>query len=147
LLVDARLSDFASEDAFAGFDFREIYEKAAFRLSGKSHRPPAETLAAFAGSDSALASCLPDFALNEIREGLPTLGKKLKGFDSSETKFYAVETRSSSPARILRNEDLSTNIKGIYPGGEGAGHAGGIMSASVDGVRIAEVIMQKGVLR
>ena len=74
---------------------------------------------------------------------MPFLGKKLKGFDSGESVLRAVETRSSSPVRILRNEELESSVAGLFPGGEGAGYAGGIMSSAVDGIKIAERIIRK----
>ncbi len=78
-----------------------------------------------------------------MSEAMPFLGKKLKGFDSPNAVLTAVETRSSSPVRILRNECLESNFSGIYPAGEGAGYAGGITSAAVDGIKIAEKIAVK----
>ena len=71
---------------------------------------------------------------------MPYLGRKLRGFDDGRTMIFGVETRSSSPVRFLRNENFMSNIEGIYPSGEGAGHAGGIVSAGVDGIKVAEQI-------
>ncbi|MEG2199971.1 MAG: NAD(FAD)-utilizing dehydrogenase, partial [Anaerovorax sp.] len=82
---------------------------------------------------------LPDFVVESLREAIPNLGRKLKGFDHPGAVLTGVETRSSSPVRILRDENLESNIKGIYPAGEGAGYAGGIVSAAVDGLKIAEI--------
>ena len=76
-------------------------------------------------------------------EAMPKLAKKLKDFDSPDAVFTAVESRSSSPVRIQRDENHESNIKGLYPAGEGAGYAGGIMSAAVDGIRTAEIIISK----
>ena len=84
---------------------------------------------------------LPRFAAESIIEAMPYLGKKLKGFDSDEAIMTAVETRSSSPVRIKRGEDMQTSVAGVYPAGEGPGYAGGIMSAAVDGIRAAEKII------
>jgi uncharacterized FAD-dependent dehydrogenase len=145
LLVDVRVSDFASQDPMAGLDFRRACEQRAF-ASGAAPRPlfpPAERVSDFMRADSALAACLPAFAANAIREGLPRLGAKLKGFDMPEATLYGVETRSSSPVRIPRGSDLATNIRGLYAGGEGAGLAGGIVSAAADGIRLAEAILGK----
>ncbi|MDR2355599.1 MAG: NAD(FAD)-utilizing dehydrogenase [Clostridiales Family XIII bacterium] len=143
LLVDVRVSDFASEDPLAGMAFRRACERRAFASSAapRPYFPPTERLADFMRADSALAACLPAFAADAIREGLPRLGEKLKGFDMPEARLYGVETRSSSPVRIPRGPDLCTNIRGIYAGGEGAGRAGGIVSAAVDGIRLAEAIL------
>ncbi len=90
-----------------------------------------------------LSCCLPEFAIEAMREAIPILGRKLKGFDMAEAVMTGVETRSSSPVRILRNEEFTANVKGLYPAGEGAGYAGGIMSAAVDGIKAAEAIVQK----
>jgi uncharacterized FAD-dependent dehydrogenase len=78
-----------------------------------------------------------------MREAIPVLGRKLRGFDSGEAVMTGVETRSSSPVRNPRNEQLMSSMVGLYPAGEGAGYAGGIMSAAVDGIRIAEEIVKK----
>ena len=90
-----------------------------------------------------LSACLPGFAVEAMQEAIPALGKKLKGFDMDEAVMTGVETRSSSPVRILRNEEFTSNIEGLYPAGEGAGYAGGIMSAAVDGIKIAEAVIRK----
>ena len=73
---------------------------------------------------------------------MPILGRKLKGFDNPKTVFKGIETRSSSPVRIVRNVQLESNISGLYIAGEGAGYAGGIMSAGVDGIKVAEKIIE-----
>jgi uncharacterized FAD-dependent dehydrogenase len=74
---------------------------------------------------------------------MPYLGRRLNGFDDPRSMMFAVETRSSSPVRFPRDEKLMSNVFGIYPGGEGAGHAGGIVSAAVDGIKIAEAIASR----
>ena len=79
----------------------------------------------------------------ELMEKLPELGKKLRGFDDGEAVLTAPETRSSSPVRIPRDGDFSSNISGLYPCGEGAGYAGGITSAAVDGMRCAEAVLKR----
>ena len=82
--------------------------------------------------------------MNEsVLEVLPALGRKLRGFDSPATILKGIETRSSSPVRILRDEGYQSEIRGLYPGGEGAGYSGGITSAAVDGIRIAEQIIRR----
>jgi len=93
--------------------------------------------------DDKVRNSLPEFAAASIIEAMPYLGKKLKGFDSDDAIMTAVETRSSSPVRILRGEDMQTSVTGIYPAGEGPGYAGGIMSAAVDGIKAAEKVMLK----
>ena len=84
---------------------------------------------------------LPDYAIAAIREALPVFGKKIKDFDMPEALLTGVETRTSSPLKIPRGEDFqSSNTRGLYPAGEGAGYAGGILSAGVDGIRVAEAM-------
>jgi uncharacterized FAD-dependent dehydrogenase len=143
LLVDVRVSDFASGSPLAGIEFQRAYERAAFasKASPRPYAPPTESLADFMTEAGALAACLPPFAVSAIRESLPIFAKKIKGFDMPDAKLYGVETRSSSPVRIPRGQDMLSNIRGIYAGGEGAGSAGGIVSAAVDGVRLAEAIL------
>ena len=89
-----------------------------------------------------LDSALPDYAIDAIREALPVFDKQLRGFAMSDAVLTGVETRTSSPIRIRRHDEncQSINTKGLYPAGEGAGYAGGIMSASVDGIKVAEAL-------
>ena len=88
-----------------------------------------------------LARCLPDYAITAIREALPRFGRQIRGFDMADAVMTGVETRTSSPVRITRGADLqSLNTRGLYPAGEGCGYAGGIMTAGIDGIRIAEAL-------
>jgi uncharacterized protein len=88
-----------------------------------------------------LADCLPDFAVAAIREAIPAFDRQIKGFAMADAVMTGVETRTSSPIRIGRDDSYqSTNTRGLYPAGEGAGFAGGILSAGVDGIRIAEAV-------
>jgi uncharacterized FAD-dependent dehydrogenase len=88
-----------------------------------------------------LASCLPDYAIEAIREALPAFDQQIKGFAMKDAVLTGVETRTSSPLRITRGRDIqSLNVAGLYPAGEGAGYAGGIMSAGVDGIEVAEAL-------
>lgn len=137
LLVDVRCSDFGSDDVLAGVEFQRKYERLAYE-KGKCYKMPEINFGNFDGSD--VYECLPEFAAKSIQEAMPILGRKLKGFDDPRAMMFAVETRSSSPVRFPRNEYLMSNILGIYPAGEGAGHAGGIVSAAVDGIKVAEQI-------
>ncbi len=90
---------------------------------------------------TSLYSALPDYAITAMREALPAFGKKIKGFDRYDAVLTGVETRTSSPMRVTRNDDCqSLNVKGLYPAGEGAGYAGGILSAGVDGIKVAEAL-------
>ena len=84
---------------------------------------------------------LPGYAADAIREAMPHLGRKLEGFDDPETLMVAIESRSSSPVRILRDKESLQSIKGLYPSGEGAGYAGGIVSAAADGMKAAEKVI------
>ena len=159
LLVDVRTSDFADDSPLSGMDFQEKYERLAFENAAAANRPPRAAWAEFlqsAGAEKITAgsmqtvpaglkvrNSLPDFAVSAIEEAMPKLAKKLKDFDSPDAVLTAVESRSSSPVRIPRDENHESNIKGIYPTGEGAGYAGGIMSAAVDGIRTAEIIISK----
>jgi uncharacterized FAD-dependent dehydrogenase len=88
-----------------------------------------------------LAPALPAYAIEAIREALPVFGRKIKGFDMADAVLTGVETRTSSPLKMPRGTNLqSTNVRGLYPAGEGASYAGGILSAAVDGIKVAEAI-------
>jgi hypothetical protein len=88
-----------------------------------------------------LSTALPDYAITAIREALPAFDKKIKGFAMHDAVLTGVETRTSSPIRIKRNDDFqSLNTRGLYPTGEGAGYAGGILSSAVDGIKVAEAV-------
>lgn len=137
LLVDVRTEDFPSEDVLAGVEFQRIYEQKAFDCGN----PPCSTLGEFGGEGDPVAASLPGFAVAAMKEAMPHLGKKLKGFDDPGALLTAVESRSSSPVRILRGENHQSEAAGIYPAGEGAGYAGGIMSAAVDGIKAAEELI------
>lgn len=142
------------EGLFAGYDYREALERAAFELGGNDFTAPAMLLGDYLGKKGGRSSVVPTYprgvrlcdisALfsdemnSSFREALADFGKKLKGFDDPGALLTAVESRTSSPIRIKRFEDRQSNIKGIYPLGEGAGYAGGIISAAMDGLRSAE---------
>ncbi len=87
-----------------------------------------------------LVRCLPGFVTDALRQAIPALGKKLRGFDHPEALLTGVETRSSSPVRLLRDDSLQSPLRGLYPCGEGAGWAGGITSAAADGIKAAEAV-------
>lgn len=143
-----------------GIRFQERLERAAFVAGGRDYQAPAVTAGAFLKSRPALElgsvvpsyalgvkladfdTILPTFVTDMMREGLQVFDRKLPGYSAADAVLTGVETRTSSPVRILRTENLMTEgIAGIYPCGEGAGYAGGIMSAAVDGLRIAEEIL------
>jgi uncharacterized FAD-dependent dehydrogenase len=89
-----------------------------------------------------LTTSLPDYAIEAIREALPAFGRQIHGFDRNDAVLTGIETRTSSPVRITRDHETlqSLNVRGLYPAGEGAGYAGGILSAGVDGIKVAEAI-------
>jgi uncharacterized protein len=147
-------------DPLAGVAFQRRWESRAFELGGGTYQAPGQLVGDFlAGKASTkfgevlpsytpgvhltdLATALPDFAIAAIREALPAFAKQIKGFDLADAVLTGVETRTSSPIRIKRNKDdyQSINTKGLYPTGEGAGYAGGILSAAVDGIEVAEAV-------
>lgn len=135
LLVDVRTSDL-EEHPLAGIEFQRRYEKLAWENKAVS------TYGAFR-DDAAdpVRKSLPGFAADAILEAMPHLGRKLQGFDREDAKMTAVESRSSSPVRILRDEKMQSSIRGLIPAGEGPGYAGGIMSAAVDGIKAAEQVL------
>jgi uncharacterized FAD-dependent dehydrogenase len=92
-----------------------------------------------------LNSALPDYAITAMREALPVFGRKIKGFDMHDAVMTGVETRTSSPLRIARDDDTlqSPTLAGLYPAGEGAGYAGGILSAGVDGIKVGEAVARQ----
>lgn len=143
----------------AGIDFQRRLESHAFTLGGGTYEAPGQLVGDFiAGKASTqlgsvepsykpgvhltdLASALPEYAITAMREALPAFGKKIKGFDMHDAVLTGVETRTSSPLRITRGNDFqSLNVKGLYPAGEGASYAGGILSAGVDGIEVAEAV-------
>ena len=146
-------------DVLAGVEFQRKWESRAFELGGRNYSAPAQRVGDFlAGRPSThlgevvpsytpgvtptdLSTALPDYAIEAIREALPAFGKQIKGFDMDDAILTGVETRTSSPIRVKRGDDYqSINIRGLYPAGEGAGYAGGILSAAVDGIEVAEAV-------
>ncbi len=156
LLVNVTPEDFPSCHPLSGIAFQRRLEEAAFRLGGGDFRAPAQRVKDFlAGRPSVgpgrvspsyrpgvtwcdLHECLPDFITRALEEALPLLDRKLPGYGEGDAVLTAVESRSSAPIRIPRDERNQANIRGIYPCGEGAGYAGGILSAAADGLRCAE---------
>ncbi len=147
-------------DVLAGIDFQRKWETRAFELGGGNYFAPAQTVGDFiAGRASTtlgsvvpsykpgvtpcdLSTVLPDYAIAAIREALPAIDRKLKGFALDDAVLTGVETRTSSPIGITRRPDTlqSMNVAGLYPAGEGAGYAGGIYSAAIDGIEVAEAV-------
>ena len=157
-LVGVGPEDFPEDDVLAGVQFQEQWERAAFRAGGGNFRAPAQRVEDFlqkrpsegAGavqptyrpgvSWGQMEGCLPDYVTDTLRQALPVLDRKLHGFAAPDGVLTGVETRSSSPVRILRDEAYQSTLRGLYPCGEGAGYAGGIVSAAVDGIRVAEAV-------
>ena len=146
----------------AGIAWQRHWESLAFVAGGSDYKAPGQKLGDFlAGRPSAafgeivpsyqpgvkpsdLSLCLPDFAVQAIREALPLFGRQLPGYDHPDVVLTGVETRTSAPVRITRGADCqSLNTAGLYPAGEGAGYAGGILSAAVDGIKVAEALALK----
>jgi hypothetical protein len=149
----------AAENPLAGIEFQRQWEAAAFQAGGGNYAAPAQKVGDFlAGRPSTelgsvlpsytpgirltdLSACLPDYAVAALREAIPAFDRQIRGFAMADALMTGVETRTSSPVRIARDERFeSVNTRGLYPGGEGAGYAGGILSAAVDGIRIAEAL-------
>jgi len=143
----------------AGVAFQRKWEELAYTAGGSNYSAPGQKLGDFlAGRPSTsfgsitpsyqpgvtptdLSRCLPDFAIAAMREALPVFGRQMPGYDHPDVVLTGVETRTSSPVRITRGANLqSLNTRGLYPAGEGAGYAGGILSAAVDGIRVAEAL-------
>lgn len=147
-------------DALAGVELQETLEANAYVLGGSDYCAPAQLVGDFiAGKPSDtlgevvpsykpgirlgdLAPSLPDYAIAAIREALPAFGRQIRGFDRADALLTGIETRTSSPVRITRDRESlqSLNTRGLYPAGEGAGYAGGILSAGVDGIKVAEAV-------
>ncbi len=147
------------QHVLAGVDLQRHWERQAFLLGGENYAAPAQLVGDFlVGKPSTqfggvqpsytpsvklgdLSSALPDYAITAIREALPAFDKKIRGFAMHDALLTGVETRTSSPIRIKRGENFqSLNTAGLYPAGEGAGYAGGILSAAIDGIKVAEAV-------
>lgn len=151
LLVDVRTEDFADEHPLSGIEFQRKYEKLAWEnrteggmarsTYGQFRRNTGDGLPGAPDEDPVRKS-LPAFASEAITEAMPVFGRRIKGFDGDDAKLTAVESRSSSPVRVLRDETMQAiGFQGVIPAGEGPGYAGGIMSAAVDGIKAAETII------
>jgi uncharacterized FAD-dependent dehydrogenase len=147
----------------AGVDLQERLESQAYHLGGGDYCAPGQLVGDFVrGAPSTelgdvepsykpgvrlgdLTHSLPDYATDAIREALPVFGRQIRGFDRADAVLTGVETRTSSPLRITRGHETlqSLNLRGLYPGGEGAGYAGGILSAGIDGIKIAEAVAKQ----
>ncbi|MCR4435972.1 MAG: FAD-dependent monooxygenase [Clostridiales bacterium] len=161
LVVSVEPGDFGSGHPLAGIEFQRIWERLAFAVAGKNNAAPVQRLQDFlSGVNSGklgkvkpsytgetrvsdINLCLPGFVTGAIKASIGYFDKKLKGFGMKDAVLTGVETRTSSPVRIPRGETMEViGIGGLYPAGEGAGYAGGIVSAAVDGIRVAEQIVR-----
>ncbi len=157
LLVSLYPDDFEGEDPLAGMSFQRKLEKGAFYQAGADYKAPCQKVGDFfmgkrtaqfgsvaptyepGVTPSDLNRLLPLFIADGLKDAIEGFARKIKCFNHPDAVLTGVETRSSSPIRIIRNESFSSIVKGLYPCGEGAGYAGGIMSAAVDGIKIGEV--------
>lgn len=163
LLVNISIEDFYKESPLDGMYFQEELEKKAFELGGKNYNAPIQRVEDFLENKTTtnlgkikptympgvtfanLNEILPEFVSNTLKEGLTELDQKLHGFAEHDAIMTGVETRSSSPVQITRDKETmnSINVQGLYPCGEGAGYAGGIMTAAIDGIKCAIKIIEK----
>lgn len=160
VLVNVSPDDFKGDSPLEGMYFQKELEEKAFKLGGSNYYAPVQRFEDFKNNVQStsigvikptytpgytlcnLNEILPDFVANTLVQGIEHFGKSIKGFDHPDSILTGVETRSSSPVQITRDESKQANIKGLYPCGEGAGYAGGIMSAAVDGIRCALAILE-----
>ncbi len=161
ILVEVTPNDFEGKSVLEGMYFQKELEQKAFILGGKNYFAPIQTVGDFLENKkttklgevkptympgitfSNLQEILPDYVNQTLKEGILDFDKKLKGFANNDAILIGVETRSSSPVRIVRDENLESNISGIYPCGEGAGYAGGITTSAIDGIKCAIKILQQ----
>jgi len=160
LVVGVGKEDFGRGDALAGMEFQRRWEEKAFQSGGGNFRAPAQAVPEFLEgkepgpvkktsfrpgvTPARLDECLPGFVAESLREAIPYFDRKMRGFSSQEAMLMGVETRTSSPIRILRREDFqSLNIHGLFPIGEGSGYSGGIISSALDGMKAAEAVLKR----
>ncbi len=157
--ADPRLQPGQAHHPLAGIVLQRQLESRAYLLGGSTYEAPAQLVGDFLAARPStalggvqpsykpgvrlgdLAPALPEYAITAMREALPVFGRKIKGYDMPDAVLTGVETRTSSPLRMPRGDDCqSVNVRGLYPAGEGAGYAGGILSAGVDGIKVAEAL-------
>ena len=163
LLVQIFPEDFGTDHPLGGMYMQRELEKKAFEMAGGGYKVPAQSVGDFLNKNSEpqfehikttykpditlcdLDRLFPEYMTDAMREGIVAMGRKIKGFDSPDALLIAPESRSSSPVRIERNADnfFSVSAEGLYPCGEGAGYAGGIVSAAVDGISAAEMVVKR----
>ena len=160
ILVNVYPDDFGEGGVLAGVEFQRKLEEKAFELGGSDYKAPVQLFGDFVKNVKSkklgkvkpsyakgykfanLNECFPDYINISLKEGIQLMDRKIKGFADYDAVLSAVESRSSSPVKIPRNEKFFSNIDGIIPCGEGAGYAGGIMSAAVDGIKCAEAVIE-----
>ena len=162
IVVSVGPKDFANNSPLAGIEFQRHYEALAYKIGGSNYNAPVQLVGDFLkdqvtskigsvkpsylpGYEFAdITKCLPSYVTDAIKEALPKFDYKINGFSREDAILTGIETRTSAPVRIDRNEKLqSISLEGLYPAGEGAGYAGGIISAAVDGLKVAETIMRE----
>ena len=162
LMVQLTKEDFGADDLFAGMRFQQKIERLAFEAGGRNYHAPVQIYKDFSAdrvsdkygdivptysagySFAPLNEVLPSVTVDALNTAIPDMGKRLKGFDCPDAVLTGVETRFSSPVRIVRNENCeSVTISGLYPCGEGSGYSGGITSSASDGLKVAEKIFEK----
>ena len=162
IVVSVGTKDFATDSPLAGIEFQRHYESLAYTLGGSNYNAPIQLVGDFLKGEVStkigsikpsykpghkfadLTKCLPGFIADAIKEALPKFDCRISGFAREDAILTGIETRTSAPVRIDRNEKLqSISLEGLYPAGEGAGYAGGIVSAGVDGLKVAESIMKE----
>ncbi len=162
-VISVKPDDFFSDDPLAGIEFQRVWERKAFELGGKTYAAPAQLLGDFLKDRPSkslngdvqptykpgvipanLQECLPPYVVQAMKKALPIFERRVNGFTNPGTILTGVETRTSAPVRIIRNAEMeSLSHQGLYPLGEGAGYAGGIMSAAIDGIKGALEILRK----
>jgi uncharacterized protein len=159
IVVGITPEDFPSKHPLAGIELQRTLESAAYVLGGSTYEAPGQLVGDFVKGTAStvlgsvepsykpgvrlvdLAAALPSYAIEAIREAIPAFAKKIKGFDLPDAVLTGVETRTSSPIKMTRGDDFqSLNVRGLFPAGEGASYAGGILSAGVDGIKVAEAV-------
>ena len=162
LVVTVSPDDFEGDSPLRGMEFQRYYESLAYKLGGGDYKAPIQLVGDFMKDRPStklgsvkpsytagyvfkeLKDCLPSYVIEALKEGIQNFDKKIKGYGNDDAVLTGIETRTSAPVTIHRNETLeSINVKGLYPTGEGAGFAGGIISAAVDGIKVAEHIINR----
>lgn len=159
VLVNVNPEDFGTDHVLGGMYLQRSIEQKAFAVAGSGYKAPAQSVGGFlgiSGEDECkieptykpgvrycnIDDILPEYICEAMKEGIKSFDKKLKGFANPNAVITVPETRSSSPVRIIRNDECQSEICGLFPCGEGAGYAGGITSAAVDGIRVAEMVVK-----